>query len=115
MEILINLAFPRRSLPGKGPCDKRGGFFGFYGFGAEAHALSDNISLISTFPERHECTVSLLVRVLFHVAGANVNFSHWDMFKSGYAVAQKLGLKLGTRKPTETDPGGRDSHNSNGL
>jgi hypothetical protein len=57
----------------------------------------------------------VVIHELFHVAGASVNFSHWDMFKAGYAVAQKLGLKLGTRKPTETDPGGRDSHNSNGF
>jgi hypothetical protein len=38
------LSFPRGLLPAEGPYDKRGGLFGFYGFGAEAHALSDNIS-----------------------------------------------------------------------
>lgn len=32
-----------------------------------------------------------------------------------FSVGQRLGLKLGTRKPTEKDPGGRDIYNANGF
>lgn len=38
------LSFPRSLLPDEGSCDKRGGFFWFYGYAAEAHAIWDSIS-----------------------------------------------------------------------
>ena len=58
----------------------------------------------------------LIIHELLHVGSStNLGFSHWDMFKAGYAVAQTLGLKLGDRKPTGNDPGGRDPYNSQGF
>lgn len=57
-----------------------------------------------------------VIHELFHVGSEGEgNFSHWDMFKAAYPVAQSLGLKLGVRKPTEKDPGGRDPYNSTGF
>ena len=54
----------------------------------------------------------VVIHELLHVGSSAVgNFSHWDMFKAGYSVAQSLGLNLGSRKPTEKDPGGRDVYN----
>jgi hypothetical protein len=58
----------------------------------------------------------IVIHELLHVASrAAGNFSHWDMFKAAYPVAKSLGLKMGTRKPTEKNPGGRDDYNSNGF
>ena len=42
-------------------------------------------------------------------------FTHWDMFRAGFSVAQRLGMKLGVRRPTEKDPGGRDDYNADGF
>lgn len=58
----------------------------------------------------------VVIHELLHVgSSAAGNFSHWDMFKAGYSVAQSLGLNLGSRMPTEKDPGGRDVYNANGF
>jgi hypothetical protein len=58
----------------------------------------------------------LIIHELLHVGSSSeFQFSHWDMFKAAYAVAQSLGLELGVRKPTERDPGGRDPYNSRGF
>jgi hypothetical protein len=58
----------------------------------------------------------LVIHELLHVgSSAAGNFSHWDMFKAAYPVAQRLGLRLGTRTPTEKNPGGRDDYNSSGF
>ena len=44
----------------------------------------------------------IVIHELLHVgSSAAGQFSHWDMFKAGYSVAQNLGLKLGTRNPTD--------------
>jgi hypothetical protein len=56
-----------------------------------------------------------VIHELLHVGGNAGSFSHWDMFTAGYSVAQSLNLKLGPRKPTEKDPGGRDPYNSLGF
>ncbi|HKP84179.1 MAG TPA: DUF4214 domain-containing protein [Pyrinomonadaceae bacterium] len=56
------------------------------------------------------------VHELLHVGSSAVGqFTHWDMFRAGYSVAKSLGIKLGVRKPTEKDPGGRDDYNAIGF
>lgn len=58
----------------------------------------------------------VVIHELLHVgSGAVGQFYHWDMFKAGYSVGQSLGLKLGSRKPTESDPRGRDEYNGKGF
>ncbi len=57
----------------------------------------------------------IVIHELLHVGGSASGFSHWDMFRAGYSVAQSLNLKLRPRKPTEEDPGGRDPYNSSGF
>ncbi|HZI85819.1 MAG TPA: hypothetical protein VFD48_03230 [Pyrinomonadaceae bacterium] len=48
------LSFPRASLPAEGPCDNGSGLFGFYGFGAEAHAVLDHVSPYLRDPSNRE-------------------------------------------------------------
>jgi YD repeat-containing protein len=58
----------------------------------------------------------VVIHEVLHVGSrAGGQFTHWDMFRAGFSVAQRLGIKLGVRRPTEKDPGGRDDYNADGF